>query len=372
MKKALPLIALLLIGVMSFAGCGGGEEESGSAAGSATESSQVAVVDEDFTLAGLTQIDVWPMYNALKTGEAEKYGFGGIDDKAIKTFDSGMEIVEGIPAKAFQIGDVGALPAFMAVLRFDAEIVGIACDESAANAIVARPDHPVFNSLNPQYSNVYGTAETVRGATILTTTVSSSGYTLVRWLDSMGLSDSDVTVKTLEQQTAIQAFEAGEGDFLVLWAPNLYRAYDKGFKDVATAKDVGANAPMVYVVPKEWASENGDVIARFLAMTSAQVYDYKVKGEALIPDIQTFFKDYAGFDMTEENVKRDMDRHDFFTIEEQLILMENGTLERWLDETAKAITERERIKPEELKELQEKHYNINNSYLLAAKDITPE
>lgn len=363
MKKWLAC-ALTLAMAVSVIGCGGQPSVDPSSAPADTSGSAVApVVSKEITIATLSQVDAWPIYNALKTDQAKAFGFKTLDDKALKIFDNGMEAVEGIPANAFAIGDVGTLPAIMAALRFDAVIVGIAADESAANAIVARKDSPVFGAPLKDTENAFGSAEKVRGKTFLMTSVSSSHYVLQHYLAAVGLTEKDITVKTMEQQTAIKAFDAGEGDFLVLWAPNLYQAYEKGYKDVATAKDIHAPNLMLYIAPRAWAEKHPDDIAAFLAMTSKQVETYQAKGAELAPEIADFFLQYGGYKMSEADAATDIERHQLFTAKEQLDMMKNGDIEAMLAVNATYFANEKKITAEDLKTLQDKHFNLDTTYL---------
>lgn len=371
MKKALPIVLLLSL-ILVFSGCGGDNEP----APSSDPGEQTSVVNNDtsdgkFRVATLAQIDAWPVYNAVVSGEAEKYGFSDFQNKDIITFDSGIDVIEGIPAEAFSIGDVGAIPTLMASLRFDAVVVGIAADESPSNAIIARPENPVFERPDAENDELFGDAETVKGKTILMTSVSSAHFILQNWLGHLGLSEDDVTIKMMDQQTAVTSFDSGEGDFLVLWSPNLYRAYEKGYKEVANAADLGAPAIMFYVAPREWAESHKKEIANFLAMTSAQVEVYQEKEEELAPDIAKFFLEYGGIKMSDQDTKEDIARHKLFTVEEQIKLIEDGTAEKWLNDNGEYFEKEGKIKPEELASLQDKSFNLDVSYLKAAKEASP-
>lgn len=368
MKKLLAFMLTLALG-LSVIGCGGqGAGETSSQPAETSGSAVAPEVSDELTIATLAQVDAWPIYNALKEGKAKDYGFATLDDKALKIFDSGMEAVEGIPAGAFSIGDVGTLPAIMAALRFDSTIVGVAADESAANAIVARDNSPVFQSPLKEGKG-FGSAESVKGKTFLMTSVSSSHYVLQHYLAAVGLTEKDVVVKTMEQQTAIKAFDAGEGDFLVLWAPNLYQAYAKGYKDVVTAQDINAPSLMLYIAPKAWAKDNAKEIAAFLAMTSKEVETYQSAGADLAPQVASFFLEYGGYKMSNEDAASDIARHRLFTAQEQLDLIKSGQAKAMLQENATYFANEKKITAEELKTLVDKDFNLDATYLEKALEF---
>lgn len=364
--KGKKLVALALTAMLSlsvFAGCGGGGGNDGSDAGS----------DKALSFAFLNQIDTWPVYSAIDDGTAEKYGFKGYSTASnLQLFDSGMPMVEAMASDSWQIGDAGSVPALMAALRYDAQLIGVASNEAPANAIVAREDNPVFKHENPDMPNVFGEADDVKGKTILVATVSSAHFVVDKWLQSMGLSDDDVTIKNLEQPQAVKAFESGEGDFLALWSPELYQAYDKGYKDVATGKDVDANTLMIYFCSKDFAEQNGDAIARFLAMASEKVETYQSEGEKLVPDLQTFFQDFGAMKFSDDETKLDIERHELYTVDEQIELMEGGDVEKWMVDIGEFFVRQGKFTEDELKQLKDKNFNITDKFLKDAKNVKAE
>lgn len=357
-KSALVVAAILVLSLVALAGCGGG---GGGAEGTT-----------DLNGAFLGQIDSWPTYAAMNDGTQEKYGL----NMNMLLFDSGMPMIETLPAKEWQVADTGNVPALMATLRYDTKMIGIASNESPANAIVARPGDPVLSTTgaSAEFPDIKGSADQVRGKTFLVTTVSSGHYTLSKYLEALGLSDTDVTIRNLEQPQAIKAFESGEGDYLVLWTPFLYRAYEKGWEKVADAEECGASTLMIYLAEKEFAEneENADTIARFLAMASSNVERYAAEGDALAPDIKSFFMDFAAMDMSEEDIKLDIETHELYTVDEQLELMSSGELEAMLTDAAQFFVDQNKFTQEEFDQLIAKNFNIDPSYLELAKDVTPE
>ncbi|MFM9414012.1 ABC transporter substrate-binding protein [Peptococcus simiae] len=352
MKKISPLVAVLLAVTLLVTGCAGSPSSSDEATSSAVAETLPIKV------ATLAQIDAWPLVNAVQDGATDRYGLQ-ITDKDMTIFDSGMEAVEGIPAKAFTLADIGQLPALMAASRYKAKIVGVAAEESAANAILARADSPVFNEGN--------SAEAVRGATVLVTSVSSAHQLLAAWLQDLGLTENDITIRTVEQQTAISAFEAGDGDFLVLWSPALYRALDKGFKVVKTAADLGLPSYMFYVVPENISADESEAVARFLAMTDGQVASYQAGGGGIHTSVKDFFKSYAGMTISDNDVTEEINRHQLYRIDEQLALFENGSLETTLADLAEDQVANDKLAAEDVALAKENHFYLDKRFLEAAR-----
>ena len=356
------MTAGVLTGAMLFSlvACGAGSADSkdGNAAGKT-----------ELTGAFLGQIDAWPAYQASMDGTAEKYGVG----LTMNLFDSGAPAIETVPAHQWQVADLGSTPSLMGVLRHDVKIVGVASDEAPANAVVARADDKVFGvkGANKEFPDIYGNKDLIKGKTFLCTTVSSGHYALSKYLEALGLKDSDVTIKNLEQAQAIKAFESGEGDYLVLWTPFLYRAFEKGWKEVANGSQVGAYCLMLYLADPEYATTGEDGISRFLAMNNDLQDKYNKEAKTLTPDIKKFFVDFAAMEMSDEDINLDIDTHKIYNVSEQLDLLKSGKLEQMLADNASFFVAQNKFSPEELQTLKDKHFNIDPKFLEAAQKVQP-
>lgn len=354
--------AVLTVAMLgTFAGCGGQKASSGGS--DSGEAGKTATVQAGF----LGQIDAWPAYQAQNGGVAAKYGI----DLDMKFFDSGMPMIQTVPSNQLAAMDVGSVPALMAALRYDTPVIGIASNEGPANAIVCREDNAALKTKgsNSKFPDIYGKAEDVKGKTFLCTTVSSGHYAMAKYLEALGLTEADVTVKNLEQAQAIQAFETGEGDFLVLWTPYLYQAFAKGWKEVANGDQVGAANLMLWIADPKMAKEDPDTIAKILALCDDGVQKYQKDGDKLIPDIQSFYTDFAAMDVSEEDVGRDIKTHELYTLEEQKEMITSGKLLAGMEDAANFFVSQKKFTEEELKQLQEKKFCIDDSFLTKAIEL---
>ena len=113
--------------------------------------------------------------------------------------------LEALPAKQWVLGGTGGVPMVLGALRHDAYEIGLTDDESITNNVYVRPDSPILKTkgFNKNFPDVYGSPETVKGKSILVTTVSSVHYAMSSWLKVLGLKDSDVEIKQMDQSSAI-------------------------------------------------------------------------------------------------------------------------------------------------------------------------
>lgn len=354
--RAATAVVLSVAMLGTLAGCGGG-----GGGGSASSEGDVLSVEGGFQ----GQIDAWSAYYATNTDPSiqEKYGI----DMKMQYFDSGMPMVQTVPANQLAIMSNGSVPTLMSALRYDTPIVGISSNESRANAVLARPDDNVFKTKNE--NGTFGSAADLKGKTILTTTVSTGTYTLSKYLESLGLTEADVTVKNLEQAQAIAAFESGEGDYLVLWAPFLYTGYEKGWKEVANAEQVGAECLMLWVADPKLAKEDPEAVARLLAMVDEGATKFNKDGKKLAPEISAFFTDWAAMNVSEDDAALDIESHDIYSLEDQLKMMESGELLKAMQGTAAYFEGQGKYTPEDVKKLEEKGYCIDSSFLEKAIEV---
>jgi NitT/TauT family transport system substrate-binding protein/sulfonate transport system substrate-binding protein len=290
----------------------------------------------------------------------------GIEIK-INMFDTGMAQVEALPAKQWVLGGTGGVPMMFAALRHDAYLIAIGNDESVTNAVLVRPDSPILKvkGANPKYPEVYGNAETVKGKTILATTISSGHYAMSTWLKTMGLTDKDVVIKNMDPAQCVAAFEKGIGDAVVLWAPQMYNGIKKGWKVASDVKKAGGFIPIVLLGEKEFCDKNPEAVAKFLKVYFQGIDLIRKDGAKLAPDYARFLK-WAGLNMNEDDAKMDLEMHPVFTLEEQLKMFDTSKgesqVQAWQKSLVQFFTELGKLKPAEGKKLETGYY-ITDKFL---------
>ena len=128
--------------------------------------------------------ETFPIWYAKQKGWDKEVGL----DVELLYFSSGMDALSTLPAKTWVFGGMGAIPALMGALRHDTYVIANCNDEAMVNAVMVRPDSPIMQTkgYNKSYPNVYGTPESVKGKTVLCTTVSSAHFALSSWLNRKG------------------------------------------------------------------------------------------------------------------------------------------------------------------------------------------
>lgn len=249
-------------------------------------------------------------------------------DLELLYFESGMSQLEALPAKQWVLGGTGGVPMVMGALRYKAQMIGLGNDESFLNAVYARPDSAAVKTkgFNPKNPEVLGKPEDAKGKTFLVTTASSAHFAMTTYLQALGLKDSDVVVKQMDQASIMAAFESGIGDFACLWAPYTYQAEANGWVEVANVNKSGAALPIVFVGDKDFCDKNPEVVAKFLRVMFRGINKLAEEGatDANIKLFQRMYQEWAGMEYSYEDAKKDIEMHPVWKLEEQVTLFDTA------------------------------------------------
>ena len=207
MKRFLAMLMAAVMTVGLLAGCGSGDSGSGD---SSTEAKY------HLTVSGIGgSLNHLPIYIAQQKGWFADAGLE-IDEVL---FTSGPVQMESLSADGWDIGCTGIGGVFAGVLGYDAIVLGASNTDDGTQYVFARNDSDIVaagtgsNSLSNQ---IYGTAETWKGKSVLCNTGSVLQYVLIKVLGGFGLTSEDVQFIATDAATAYSAFLAGQGDVVVL------------------------------------------------------------------------------------------------------------------------------------------------------------
>lgn len=224
MKKLIALLLSLALG-LQLAACGAAPASGGSAPASEPAS---AAADGTVQAEGM----LWPVtplpektkltvsYLANSTAEAVTYLAQQKGWLEACNLEVEMVYFAGGPAQmeastSWDVGTSGIGGMITGLLNYDIRCLGVvSLDRGLYQAFFARKDSPIVQAGtgHSAVDGVYGTAETWKGAKVLTATGTANQYTLYHTLKSFGLNLSDVEVVNMDVATIPTAFLAGEGD----------------------------------------------------------------------------------------------------------------------------------------------------------------
>jgi NitT/TauT family transport system substrate-binding protein len=195
-----------------------------------------------------------PFYAAAEKGWYAELGLKPV----FSTFPAGVPQIAASASKSWDVGALGSVPATLGAARYNLLMIGISNDESDGNAIVATAKTAAGFEKNPG---------SVKGQTIVLTANSTGDYAVQSCLAKWGLKKADVTMKSMGQAEIMSAMSSGNADLAGLWAPNTYTMEEKtGAKQICSGKDAGAAVPGAIVARADYAKENPQNVAKFLAV----------------------------------------------------------------------------------------------------------
>lgn len=189
-------------------------------------------------------------------------------------FASGAPMNEAFAAGELDAADMGPA-AVHAVGKFNAKVIAQNAKQVACQLII-KPDSDIAQA-GPDENGVYGTADLVRGKTIMGPVGTYSHYLIIGWLNYLGLTIDDVNYVNMDYPTASQAFETDQGEICAMQNPNVYDAQAKGYISVG---DPAFIAPMYenLIASNEAYSEKRDQTKAFLKVV------YRAQEELLADD----------------------------------------------------------------------------------------
>jgi NitT/TauT family transport system substrate-binding protein len=263
-----------------------------------------------------------PYYVADQMGWWEEVGL----EPNYSTFPSGAPQVAAAAAGDWDVGGTGSAPAVLGAARFDIVTIGVTNNESAGNAMMVRGEDAEAVRADP--------AEALRGQQLLVTTNSTGEYAAAACLESYGLTyPDDVEVVNLNQGEIISAFASGTGMMAGLWAPNIYTLEARtGAELLCSGQDAGAFVPGALIARRDYAEENPEIVAAYLAVFLRGVEWIRDNNDEAVEMMADFYA-LTGVELPEEYLQREIDTRPMFSLDEQIELMsgEDPQAVQWFD-----------------------------------------
>jgi NitT/TauT family transport system substrate-binding protein len=252
-----------------------------------------------------------PFYIASEKGWWAELGLKPV----FSTFPAGVPQIAASASKSWDVGGTGSVPAVLGAARYGLMTIGITNDESYGNALLATAAKADGFMKNPA---------SMKGQTIVLTANSTGDYSVQSCLAKAGLKKTDVTIKSMGQAEIISAMSSGNADLGGLWAPNIYTLEEKaGAKLICSGKDAGAIVPGALIVRADYAKEQPQNVARFLAIyLRAQKWSLAHPGEAIA--MMKKFYEQGGVTISEASMKKEFDTRPVFDLAGQLKIMNRG------------------------------------------------
>lgn len=179
---------------------------------------------------------------------------------------------------SWDVCDVGGPGVLNGMKNYDMVMIG-EIDNEGNTAIFARADSAI--AADPTNPEVW------KGAECILPVGTTLQYTLLNYLQSIGLSGEDVSMVNMDVTSGLTAFKANQGDVLCVWNAIAYNAEDSGYVRITDAgqmdlnvlsgmcatPDAIANKPelvdlawMVYYLTWDWCKQSDENMAKAVAL----------------------------------------------------------------------------------------------------------
>lgn len=238
-------------------------------------------------------------------------------------FPSGAPQIAAGAAGDWDVGALGGPPAVLGAVRYGLQTIGLAAEESGANAVVARKDQIAAIRANPQ---------SLKGQQLLVSTNSTGEFASWGCLRKLGLARGDMQFVNLAPPQLVSAFANGTGALAGTWTPNVYTLNQQiGSEVLCNAKDAGLFLFSSVVIRPEFLKANPDVAARFLATYLRAVAWERANPEETLK-ILTKFYERTGTVIDPKYVQQELTRDRAkFRLAEQLQFFNRGAGPSTLD-----------------------------------------
>lgn len=231
------------------------------------------------------------------------------------TFPAGVPQIAASASKSWDVGGTGGVPAVLGHVRFGIKTIGLSNDESAGNALVATPKGAAAFAANPQ---------SLKGQTIVLTANSTGDYAVQSCLRKYGLAKGDVTIRNMGQAEIISAMASNNADYGGLWAPNIYTVEEKSNgKVLCSGKEAGAIVPGALIVRGDYAKENPQNVAKFLAIYLRAWKWMNANQNEAIAMMQKFYSQ-GGVNISEASMRKEFSTRPTFDLAGQIRIMDRS------------------------------------------------
>ena len=291
-------------------------------------------------------------------------------------FQSGDEIAKSLQSTDWAVAGIGMKPALTSVHAHKMLLIGIANNESEANAVYVHKDSPIVSVKGQlaEYPGLCGSKELIANKTVLYTKNTSAELLLDVWLDRFDLTKSDLKLKSFDPRAASGAFKAGMGDIFATWSPYTLVSEKNGFVQIANGKTCGIEQYVFLVANSDYASRHPEQIEKVMQLYFRGIERilHADKQEIAKEYIQ-FYKEWIGQELDMETALRDLELHRIYPLAEQIGMFRQNdanqsTVKNFLLEMIDFYNRQGAVKSDDLPRLQRLD-NISDTFLKAVRQL---
>lgn len=324
MKKIIAWILCVALVTLSLAGCSQPKTSEGAATAAATTAPGDQTTDGqeggDQTKKGTeapandgglekVRVAVMPYMMSVAVNYAVSQGYDkeyGLEIEMVR-FATGGPMNEALGADEWDIAADG-MAAVFALANYDARWIAETVDSTPGLNAYIRPDSEIakVKGYNPTYPDIYGSPETLKGATILCPTGTSAHINALKWVEKIGLKDSDVNIVHMEYGQGYQAFLTGQGD--VFCSPPAFKIQcdAQGWIVGAALKDLGVKVYDGFAAAGNYCEEHPEVVEKLLEIMLKVVKEFIADNDLAVSEAMKWYKE-NGKDEDEATIRQELE-----------------------------------------------------------------
>lgn len=317
MKKMIALLMSLIMVLLGVSACSGGNKSAQTtdsepaAAGSevAGNSENEGTGEDGSKELEKVRVAVMPYMMSVAVNYAVSQGYdkeNGLEIEMVR-FATGGPMNEALGADEWDIAADG-MAAVFALANYDGRWIAETVDSTPGLNAYIRPDSDIaqVKGYNPTYPNVYGSPETLKGATILCPTGTSAHINALKWVEKIGLKDSDVNIVHMEYGQAYQAFLTGQGD--VFCSPPAFKSQcdEQGWIIGASLEDLGVKVYDGFAAAGKYCEEHPETVVKFLEVMLRVVNEFIADEDLAVSEAVKWYKE-NGKEEDEETIRAELE-----------------------------------------------------------------
>ncbi len=232
-------------------------------------------------------------------------------------FPTGGPMNEAIAADSFDIATTGGAFVF-GVANFDAKIIASHINGTGGNEVWADKDLAMASvkGINSEFPSVLGSPETVTGLQIAQTTGTTAQFAITKWLEIIGVPESDVSMVHMDFAQCYQALKSRQTDVAALLSPYWSQTTDTMVK-VADLETLGLRLyEEIMITDKAYNDETiREVTPKFLKVLFEVNDELEANPAKKFEAVKKWYVD-NGSNSTDEQIQAECDLKPYVTSDE--------------------------------------------------------
>ncbi|MGI6578905.1 MAG: hypothetical protein ACOX3H_01460 [Saccharofermentanales bacterium] len=239
----------------------------------------------------------------------------------------GSFLNEAIGAGKIDATQIAAAQAVFSASVYDCINVVEFSEASGSSAIFARPDSDEAQIIgdNPDFPEVRGSAETIKGKTFMYPTGSMSQLTVAKYLEVFGLTLDDIDSINTQYGPGYQALQAGEGDTVTLFSPLTLFAESDGYVALASMDQLGQSVrDCLMVTPEAYNNpEKMDTIKKWITVLFECNEKFQEDKEWQREELEKFHAFYGNDISDPAMLDTEINKHYLLTVDEAMASLDD-------------------------------------------------